>query len=310
MLARVGASLRKAASLFNGMPDELPAVRSIARFDGAPGGAYAATVHTDREWGGRSRATFRVGNPGASGSPVCAVFEGFIDKRPSDASLRNSVPLAPSLAYQGFLTDDGARGWRDFELPFTSFGDAGRPEPRPAADPRHRALRLLSIAVADDLEGPFRIELAAIDATREPGRSEGDGRIQAGGDPNIAMPTPEDVHERPLHKLYFLITGMCNCGIKQRVGAPPERLACRPCPPPGAARPTAAGVSWPPAADGRPSVSPDARAPTDVALAGVAAAFVAAVALPVAVAAQLLPLVRARWGSVGGAVQAALEALG
>ena len=57
MLARVGASLRKAASLFNGMPDELPAVRSIARFDGAPGGAYAATVHTDREWGGRSRAT-------------------------------------------------------------------------------------------------------------------------------------------------------------------------------------------------------------------------------------------------------------
>ena len=87
MLARVGASLRKAASLFNGMPDELPAVRSIARFDGAPGGAYAATVHTDREWGGRSRATFRVGDPGASGSPVCAVFEGFIDKRPSDVGV-------------------------------------------------------------------------------------------------------------------------------------------------------------------------------------------------------------------------------
>lgn len=127
------------------------------------------------------------------------------------------------------------------------------------------------------------------------------------------MSTPEDVHERPLHKLYFLITGTCNCGIKQRVGAPPERLACRPCPPPGAARPTAAGVSWPPAArrPKPPSVSPDApSAPTDVALAGVAAAFVAAVALPVAVAAQLLPLVRARWGSVGGAVQAALEALG
>ena len=240
MLARVGASLRKAASLFNGMPDELPAVRSIARFDGAPGGAYAATVHTDREWGGRSRATFRVGHPGASGSPVCAVFEGFIDKRPSDVgvaggddgetgrfgfamlnlrrvdgdvedcedyeslvlransdgrlyasrpvsptaarrarrpptarrlSLRNSVPLAPNLAYQGFLTDDGARGWRDFELPFTSFaatrGGRNLDQPRILDIARFGSL---SIAVADDLEGPFRIELAAIDATREPGQ--------------------------------------------------------------------------------------------------------------------------------------------
>ena len=98
MLARVGASLRKAASLFNGMPDELPAVRSIARFDGAFGGAYAATVHTDREWGGRSRATFRVGNPGASGSPVCAVFEGFIDKRPSDVGVAGGDRLCSIAA--------------------------------------------------------------------------------------------------------------------------------------------------------------------------------------------------------------------
>ena len=203
--------------LLDGSPDPLPATRSIFRFDGARGsaGAYTATVHTDREWGGRSRATFRVGNPGASGSPTCAVFEGVIDRRPSatpvdgagagrfgfamlqlrrtdddvtdcadyDAlvlnarsdgrlyalSLRNSVPLAPNLAYQGFLAAAAGDGWRDFELPFTSFvatrGGKLLGTPRVLDVARFGSM---SIAVADDLDGPFRIELGAIDATRDP----------------------------------------------------------------------------------------------------------------------------------------------
>ena len=222
MLQRFLRGVREGAKLFNGRPDELPDTRAIFAFDGSGAAAatYEATVHTDREWGGRSRATFRVGDPGASGSPVCGVFEGFIDRRRSavgpgvdgdgvtgrfgfamlqlrrvdddvtdcedyDAlvlransdgrlyavSLRNSVPLAPNLAYQGFLNASSGDGWRDFELPFTSFvatrGGRNLDQPRILDIARFGSL---SVAVADDAEGPFRIELAGIDATREPGQ--------------------------------------------------------------------------------------------------------------------------------------------
>jgi len=205
--------------LLDGAPDAIPSTRSIFAFDGAAGsaGAYTASVHTDKEWGGRSRATFRVGNPGASGSPLCGVFEGVIDKSSSSVeiagagagrygfamlqlkrtdeamtdcadydalmlrarsdgrtyalSLRNSVPLAPNLAYQGFLTAEREDGWRDFELPFTSFlatrGGRELGQPRVLDVARFGSI---SIAVADDHDGPFRIELGAIDAVRDPGQ--------------------------------------------------------------------------------------------------------------------------------------------
>lgn len=206
------------AKLFNGAPDALPSTRSIFKFDGSRRSAaqYTATVHTDKEWGGRSRATFRVGVGGPSGSGVCGIFEGFIDRRPSDIevegvsgrrgfamlqlqrsddditdcedfdalefransdgrlyalSLRNSVPLAPNLAYQGYLVADGTKGWQTFELPFTSFvatrGGRLLGTPRILDVARFGSM---SIAVADDIDGPFRIEIEAIEATREPGQ--------------------------------------------------------------------------------------------------------------------------------------------
>ena len=77
-MQRFGRFLR----LFDGKPDALPPVKPIFVMDGSSI-SFSASVHTDREWGGRSRATFRVGNAGASGSGVCGVFEGFIDKTPS-----------------------------------------------------------------------------------------------------------------------------------------------------------------------------------------------------------------------------------
>ena len=206
-MQRFGRFLR----LFDGKPDALPPIKPIFTFDGSST-AYSASVHTDREWGGRSRATFRVGNAGASGSGVCGVFEGFIDKSPSlvpneegvtgrhgfamlqlhtnedevgceeydalalrasgdgrlySVSLRNAVPLAPNIAYQGFLARE-RRGWRTYELPFTSFAATrgGRllGQPRVLDVARFSSL---SIAVADDLEGPFRLEIRGVEALRE-----------------------------------------------------------------------------------------------------------------------------------------------
>ena len=206
-MQRFGRFLR----LFDGKPDALPPVKPIFTFDGSST-AYSASVHTDREWGGRSRATFRVGNAGASGSGVCGVFEGYIDKSPSmvpneagvtgrhgfamlqlrthedevgceeydalalrasgdgrlySVSLRNAVPLAPNIAYQGFLARE-RRGWRTYELPFTSFAATrgGRllGQPRVLDVARFSSL---SIAVADDLEGPFRLEIRGVEALRE-----------------------------------------------------------------------------------------------------------------------------------------------
>jgi len=201
---------------FDGKPESVPPVRRIFDFDGASAATYVASVHTDREWGGRSRATFRVGAAGASGSDVCGVFEGFIDKgvskvqikggggrmgfamlqlrRADEAevgcedyeslalrangdgrlyavSLRNSVPLAPNIAYQGFLAGD--RGWRTFELPFTSFvatrGGKMLGQPRILDVARFASL---SIAIADDVEGPFRLEIRGVEALREGGDVE------------------------------------------------------------------------------------------------------------------------------------------
>ena len=198
--------------LFDGKPDALPPVKPIFQFDGSSNLSFSASVHTDREWGGRSRATFRVGNAGASGSGVCGVFEGFIDKTPSlvpneegvtgrhgfamlqlrthedevgceeydalalrasgdgrlySVSLRNAVPLAPNIAYQGFLARE-RRGWRTYELPFTSFAATrgGRllGQPRVLDVARFSSL---SIAVADDVEGPFRLEIRSVEALRE-----------------------------------------------------------------------------------------------------------------------------------------------
>lgn len=207
-MQRVARFLR----LFDGKPDAIPPVKTIFRLDGSST-AYSASVHTDREWGGRSRATFRVGNAGASGSGVCGVFEGFIDKAPSlvpnaagvtgrrgfamlqlksddadagsceeydalalrasgdgrlySVSLRNAVPLAPNIAYQGFLARE-RRGWRTYELPFTSFaatlGGRVLDQPRILDVARFSSL---SIAVADDLEGPFRLEISGVRALRE-----------------------------------------------------------------------------------------------------------------------------------------------
>ena len=81
------------------------------------------------------------------------------DGRLYSVSLRNAVPLAPNIAYQGFLARE-RRGWRTYELPFTSFAATrgGRllGQPRVLDVARFSSL---SIAVADDLEGPFRLEI-------------------------------------------------------------------------------------------------------------------------------------------------------
>ena len=139
--------------------------------------SFSASVHTDREWGGRSRATFRVGNAGVVGQRRLRRLEGFIDKTPSvvpneegvtgrhgfamlqlhtnedevgceeydaraapgvgdgrlySVSLRNAVPLAPNIAYQGFLARE-RRGWRTYELPFTPSRRRAAAPARPAA---------------------------------------------------------------------------------------------------------------------------------------------------------------------------------
>ena len=80
---------------------------------------------------------------------------------------RNAVPLAPNIAYQGFLARE-RRGWRTYELPFTSFAATrgGRllGQPRVLDVARFSSL---SIAVADDVEGPFRLEIRGVEALRE-----------------------------------------------------------------------------------------------------------------------------------------------
>jgi len=44
----------------------------------------------------------------------------------------------------------------------------------------------------------------------------------------------EDEHQKPIHKLYYLITGTCNCGVRFRVPPPPPPTLggfCQPCKP-------------------------------------------------------------------------------
>lgn len=44
----------------------------------------------------------------------------------------------------------------------------------------------------------------------------------------------EDEHQKPIHKLYYLITGTCNCGVRVRVPPPPPPTGgffCQPCKP-------------------------------------------------------------------------------
>ena len=73
--------------------------------------------------------------------------------------------------YQGFLAGD--RGWRTFELPFTSFvatrGGKMLGQPRILDVARFASL---SIAIADDVEGPFRLEIRGVEALREGGDVE------------------------------------------------------------------------------------------------------------------------------------------
>ena len=168
---------------------------------------FSASVHTDRECGGRSRATFRVGNA-ARRAAVCGVFEGFIDKTPSvvlheegvtgrhgfamlqlhtnedevgceyDAPRCGpratggcipcrravAVPLAPNIAYQGFLRASGAAG--GLNPLFTSFrGDARR---RLLGQPRVLDVRgsRRSHRRRRRFEGPFRLEIRGVGARR------------------------------------------------------------------------------------------------------------------------------------------------
>ena len=84
----------------------------------------------------------------------------------------------------------------------------------------------------------------------------------------------EDEHQKPIHKLFYLITGTCNCGVRIRVPPPaPAGGFCQPCKPGGGAqKPNVLGMSMiqrqeylqkqrakPPAA-----VSPRTRARTTV----------------------------------------------
>ena len=34
----------------------------------------------------------------------------------------------------------------------------------------------------------------------------------------------EDEHQKPIHKLFYLITGTCNCGVRIRVPPPTPQL--------------------------------------------------------------------------------------
>ena len=48
----------------------------------------------------------------------------------------------------------------------------------------------------------------------------------------------EDEHQKPIHKLFYLITGTCNCGVRIRVPPPaPAGGFCQPCKPGGAQNP-------------------------------------------------------------------------
>ena len=45
----------------------------------------------------------------------------------------------------------------------------------------------------------------------------------------------EDENQKPIHKLFYLITGTCNCGVRIRVPPPaPAGGFCQPCKPGGA----------------------------------------------------------------------------
>ena len=54
----------------------------------------------------------------------------------------------------------------------------------------------------------------------------------------------EDEHQKPIHKLFYLITGTCNCGVRIRVPPPaPAGGFCQPCKPGGAQKPNVLGMS-------------------------------------------------------------------
>ena len=55
----------------------------------------------------------------------------------------------------------------------------------------------------------------------------------------------EDEHQKPIHKLFYLITGTCNCGVRIRVPPPaPAGGFCQPCKPGGASqKPNVLGMS-------------------------------------------------------------------
>jgi len=55
----------------------------------------------------------------------------------------------------------------------------------------------------------------------------------------------EDEHQKPIHKLFYLITGTCNCGVRIRVPPPaPAGGFCQPCKPGGGAqKPNVLGMS-------------------------------------------------------------------
>ena len=55
----------------------------------------------------------------------------------------------------------------------------------------------------------------------------------------------EDEHQKPIHKLFYLITGTCNCGVRIRVPPPaPAGGFCQPCKPGGSPqKPNVLGMS-------------------------------------------------------------------
>ena len=55
----------------------------------------------------------------------------------------------------------------------------------------------------------------------------------------------EDEHQKPIHKLFYLITGTCNCGVRIRVPPPaPAGGFCQPCKTGGATqKPNVLGMS-------------------------------------------------------------------
>lgn len=69
--------------LFNGQPDPPPLEEILFDFSKNSGQVFRAKVHTDSKFGGRSRATFRVGKLGQGGG-FGAVFEGMISNEHSE----------------------------------------------------------------------------------------------------------------------------------------------------------------------------------------------------------------------------------